>query len=236
MSRGTSEILTTAASARLLSLGLSRPTGEGLARLARLAEALGEEELAEAAAAADPEDLAAEYETLFGSDGRCPPYEGEYEPDPFRKTRQLADLAGFYRAFGAQAGGPEAERPDHAGCELEFLAFLALRRAECLERGDAAGADVCREAEDAFLRDHAGRWLPPFFADVEAVAESPVYRALARGGRRILVTELGKRGIEPVPSQEQRREPRSAVEADELTCGEACGTVAELSGHGLPLK
>ncbi len=229
MTAGDIDPLTTAAACRLLSLGLSRPDREGLLLLARLAGAVGEEELVEAAASADPDEAAAEHEALFGSDGRCLPYETDYEPDPFRRTRQLADLAGFYRAFGAQAGGPEAERPDHAGCELEFLAFLALRRSERGEAGDAVGVQVCAQAEEAFLRDHAGRWLPAFFADLEQAAACPLYRALARAGARLLAEELARRDLEVTAPA--RRAPAAGPVEDAMTCGDACGSAA-LTAHG----
>lgn len=228
------QALESAAWRRMLSLALARPTGEALARLERLAQTLGEEELAAAAAAADPQEVGGEYERLFGSDGVVPPYEGDYERDPFRRTRLLADVAGFYRAFGAEAAGPEGERPDHAGCELEFLAFLSLRRSECLEGKDAAGAAVCREAEEAFLRDHLGRWLPSFLAELEAEAEVPLYCALAKAGARLWARELAERGIDPPPARRWTRPRRSAVEEDELTCGNACA-VAALQAHGRPL-
>jgi len=32
-------------------------------------------------------------------------YEGSYEDDPFRQARQMSDIAGFCRAFGAGAHG-----------------------------------------------------------------------------------------------------------------------------------
>lgn len=227
MTSTAAELLTTAASRRLLSLGLARLDVGDLALLARLAQAVRERRLAAAAAAADPEELAGEHEALFGSAGACPPYEADYEADPFRRTRQLADVAGFYRAFGAEAGGPAGERPDHAGCELEFLAFLALRRADCLERGDPEGARACAEAEGAFLRDHAGRWLPSFFRDLARAAGGPFHRALAEAGARQVAADLARWGMEA--SFLPRRAP--AAEGDEIRCGPSCPPPA-LPGEG----
>ena len=111
---------------RLLSLGFARPSAESVAEVEALAEAVLElggglpaiEKLLGAIRASAPEDLEAESQALFGGTVAVAPYEGSYELDPVRQGRQLADVAGFYGAFGAEAHGPAAERPDHVGCEL----------------------------------------------------------------------------------------------------------------------
>lgn len=214
--------------ARLLSLGFGVPDEEALAELETIADGLLEREgtdekirvaLAEVRALAGSEELAAEYERLFEGAVLCPPYETSYEADPFRAARQLADVAGFYRAFGAEAQGPAAERPDHAGCELEFLAFLAAGRAAAEASGDRERAAIAAEVEDAFLRDHLGRWLPAFCRRVESEADG-FYAALARLGGLFVAGELERRGIDPEPLG--RRLPL-AVEADCMQCGGEAG-------------
>jgi TorA maturation chaperone TorD len=213
---------------RLLSIGFSPPDDEALGILRRLA-ALGavtvrDEGLAECLAdlehALQEEgllvELAPAYESLFGGAVRCPPYEGSYERDPIRSSRELADVAGFYRAFGASASGPAAERADHAGCELEFLSFLSVKRLASKEAGDAEAAAVCAEAETAFLRDHLGRWFPAFCMEVAKASDAFVYRLLAVTGERFLAAELARRGIEASPVRPRRH---TAVEGDEVTCG-----------------
>jgi len=218
----------TAALWRLLSLGFTAPTEETLAEMCVLAEALAElpdaaPELAELVSelhSTKVERLSAVYQGLHGGKVQVPPYEGSYELDPIRQGRQMADIAAFYRAFGAEAHGPAAERPDHVGCELEFLAFLELRRLAAVEEGDETGAEIVDEITTTFLGDHAGRWLPGFFATLyEAAAHSPVHRALAVLGAGALESELVRRGIEPAPLP--RSHARLAVEADTLECGAA---------------
>lgn len=210
------------ATARLLSLGFTAPDEETLAELRALAEGLAEREDAPpevdelvALLGTDARELAGEYQALFGGNVRVPPYEGSYEADPFRSARELADVAGFYRAFGADATGAAAERPDHAGCELEFLAFLAAKR---LTAATEEESETCRAAEDAFLRDHLGRWLGAFCRRVEAEG-TPFYASLARLGARFASEELERRGLEPEPLR-----PRlvTAVEGDSLECGGGC--------------
>jgi len=212
---------------RLLSLGFTAPTPETVAEVEALAAGLAEAEAAgdlgdlrSALCECGVDELAAEYQRLFGGAVLVPPYEGSYEADPIRQGRELADVAAFYRAFGAEAHGPAAERPDHVGCELEFLAFLELRRIAALEEGVEHAADVDDHVAATFLQDHAGRWLPTFFADVHAAcADKPVYRALAALGAAALDAELERRGITCTPLP--RRRGRLAVERDRFDCGAA---------------
>lgn len=212
-----------AAEWRLLSLGFTAPSEEIVRELEALAESLrdqGDEELGELLAAlrtTSADGLSAQYHALFGGSVRISPYEGGYELDPVRQGRELADVAAFYRAFGADADGPAAERHDHAGCELEFLAYLELRRLAALAEGDGEDAVLAEEIATAFLRDHAGRWLPAFFADIrETATEEQVYRLLAEHGTRFLRSELDRRGLEP--AHRRRRGQLHAVEEDAFDC------------------
>ena len=215
-----------AATGRLLSLGFAPPSDETLAEIDALADALvhtspGPELFAVGRALRmhHPDSHATQYARLFRGTVRVAPYEGSYELDPIRQGRQMADVAAFYRAFGAEAHGPHAERPDFVGCELEFLSFLELRRLTAIEARED-GVDVIEGIRDAFLADHAGRWLPTFFAEVarEAPAGS-LYAALAELGTRTLADELERRGVEPAPLPARSR--AAAVEADTFECGTA---------------
>ena len=212
------------ASWRLLSLGLATPSPDLLEEIDALAEGMalrpdapaGLEALRQAIAGSSPEAIAASQARLFGGKVEVAPYEGSYEDDPFRQARQMSDIAGFYRAFGAEAHGPAHERPDHAGCELEFLAFLGARRLAAEDAAHLDEVDLCGEVEEAFLRDHAGRWLPTFFRAVEKAAVDDFHAALGRVGAEAIEAELTRRSIEPEPLGPRAR--RLSVEADELAC------------------
>jgi TorA maturation chaperone TorD len=217
---------------RLLSLGFTSPSEETVAEVEVLADSLVEagappdvEDVLGAARESELEQLATQFAALFGGTVLVPPYEGSYEVDPIRQGRQMADAAAFYRAFGAEAHGPTVERPDFVGCELEFLSFLELRRLTAVE-AEEEGVDLVEEIGDAFLRDHAGRWLPTFFAEVgrEAV-NAPFYRALAALGARVIGEELSRRALEPSPLP--RRRTRSSVERDAFECGTGTSARAE---------
>ncbi len=209
---------------RVVSLGFAPPTDETLAEIETLAEALAEldpapelDALLEATRAVELDDVAAQFASLFRGNVLVAPYEASYEIDPIRQGRQMADVAAFYRAFGAEAHGPAAERPDFVGCELEFLSFLELRRLAAAEGGEEH-VDVIDGIRETFLVEHAGRWLPRFFAEVAAAAAgSPFYAALAAFGATTLEDELSSRGLEPSPLP--GRAARSSIEADTLECG-----------------
>jgi len=209
---------------RLLSLGFESPTDETIAEVETLADTLLEaggpaelEDVLLELARSGREELSADHAWLFGGTVRISPYEGSYELDPIRQGRQMADVAAFYRAFGAEAEGPTADRPDFVGCELEFLSFLELRRLVALEN-EEDGAELVDEIESSFLVDHAGRWLPTFFAAVvdEATA-APFFRALAELGLGVVEAELERRSLDPAPLPKRRA--RTSVEGDAFDCG-----------------
>ena len=221
-------------SRRLLSLALATPSPELLEEMDALAEGMeqlpeapaGLEALREALAGSSPEAIAASQARLFGGKVEVAPYEGSYEDDPFRQARQMSDVAGFYQAFGAAAHGPAHERPDHAGCELEFLAFLGARRLAAAEAARLDEVDLCLEVEEAFLHEHAGRWLPTFFRAVEKAAADDFHAALGRIGAEAVEAELSRRGIEPETLGPRAR--RLSVEADELECAAGSEPVTPL--------
>jgi TorA maturation chaperone TorD len=223
MSTAAYEGIGLAAAWRLLSLGFAAPTEERLAEVETLAETLFDleptRELADVLAAVrglDAVDASTGHVALFGGAVLVAPYEGSYEIDPIRQGRQMADVAAFYRAFGASPHGPAADRPDFVGCELEFLSFLELRRLAALEGDEDAG--IVDEIRDAFLTDHAGRWLPTFFSEVTSADEpTGLYRALAAYGSTVLDDELRRHRLEPSPPP--ARSVRSALDADTLECG-----------------
>ena len=222
--------LAAAGVARLLSMGFAPPVGDWADEAGALALALlGDPAAAPlheppaAVAAALPRsldelaDVATEYHRLFGGTVLCPPYEGSYAPDPFQQSRQMADVAGFYRAFGADAAGPAAERPDHIGCQLEFLAYLMVNRLQAEAAGREDEVAVCAGAEQGFLRDHLGRWLGPFCLEVQRQAHGDLYPALAALGQRFAVDELDRRHLHADPLVARRI--RTVVEGDEIVCG-----------------
>lgn len=110
--------------------------------------------------------LIKEYDHIFGLlvSGECPPYETEYCPQTFSvyRSHSMADIAGFYRAFGLEPSRKSPERHDHIVLELEFMAWLIAKTLYALEEGEEDNANLCREAQVNFFRDHFAWWTPAF--------------------------------------------------------------------------
>ncbi len=159
----------------------------------------------------------------------CPPYEGEYgQAHIFQQTQRLADIAGFYRAFGLEPATDVHERMDHISVELEFMQFLCRKEAYALEhRHEAAQRAQCREAQRKFLDQHLGTWAPGFAQRLARVAEGGLYGALAELLGAFLSAELREFDLQPQPLAVARF-PEPAPEGC-LGCGAAPG-VAGLQG------
>lgn len=129
-------------------------------------------------------DIVNEYVRVFGlvSCRECPPYETEYCPneDTFYRSQQLADVSGFYRAFGLQVSAGLRERPDYLPLELEFEAFLLMKARVAEASGGLEQVQVCRAARGAFFRDHLSWWAPSFALGVRRKAAGGLYYEAAR--------------------------------------------------------
>jgi TorA maturation chaperone TorD len=155
-----------------------------------------------------------EYERAFGllATSPHPPYETEYLPEKFafQRAQQLADVAGFYRAFGLQLSPEYPERPDHIVVELEFMAFLIGMERKAAE-GSLAEKNgriaVCCEAQRRFLQEHLVWWLPTFAKLLVHEHPGCFYAAVGRflaalvpAERTLLNVPPWKRPIEPARS------------------------------------
>jgi TorA maturation chaperone TorD len=110
-------------------------------------------------------ELAGAHARLFGHSvrGTCPPYELEYgRGEIIQQTAELADLAGFYAAFGLNLSESAFERADHVSVECEFMCVLCAKEAWGHEKGNRELVESCHDAQRQFLRDHLARWLPAF--------------------------------------------------------------------------
>lgn len=125
------------------------------------------------------EELEGEYNRLFAHLGstQCPPYETEYGFDNiYQKTEAMADISGFYAAYGLEVSTAKADRPDFLGTELEFMSFLSLKEVYALEHNEREHLETCRETQKKFLTDHLGRWVG-VFAKILSQSTSNVFYA-----------------------------------------------------------
>jgi len=169
----------------------------------------------------DRPDLESCHNALFSGSVACPAHETEYESDAFAKTHQLADVAGFYRAFGLEVSGARPTMPDFIATELEFMSLLCRKEALAVSRGWAEQAAVTAQAEADFLRDHLGRWVGALCGGIRReTADRPgaatFYRALAELCRLFVESEVTTFGVNPARLE---RQMTGASDAESAACG-----------------
>ena len=173
-------------------------------------------------------DRRAAHVRLFGhSRGLVCPFETEYGPEgAFRQPHELADIAGFYLAFGLTPSPGADERVDHAACECEFMGFLARKEAFALEslpggRGDGElteGLATIRGAARRFLRDHLGRIGRAFASALIREYPDGFHGALGVLLFRLLTHECRRFGLPPGPPGLELRPP--VPDETPMACGE----------------
>jgi TorA maturation chaperone TorD len=178
--------------------------------------------------ALDAAALAARHERLFGhtARGAVPAFETEYGVDgPFRGPQELADLGGYYRAFGLRPRSEPGGRGDHVGCECEFLDFLSRKEAYALEAGDPEMVETTRAAYRSFLRDHLGRFGRALAGRLAAADPAGPYGALAGLLRALIDAEAARVGV---PAGPEVLEVRSALADDvPMACGPGAGPACD---------
>lgn len=104
------------------------------------------------------------YQVVFGltMSKICPPYETEYceWKDPTHRAQRLADVSGFYCAFGLEPSRRVPERADNIALEIEFVAFLIEKLLSLRRTADRGSAE--HEAVWPVMRHVRGLWRPRF--------------------------------------------------------------------------
>jgi TorA maturation chaperone TorD len=151
-------------------------------------------------------DAVAEFDRVFGlvTLRECPPYETEHciNDDPFFRAQQLADAAGFYRAFGLTQSRIRPDRADHIALQLSFMAHLLMmeRLADSDER-----ASICADAAKRFFRDHIAWWVPSFARGLRKRAEGSLYALVADALAAFLPTERSRLAVKATQSPRRPR-------------------------------
>lgn len=141
----------------------------------------------------DLKAMANEYHLLFtaGQALETAPYETEYLPgEVFVKTRELADIVGFYRAFGLDISSELHDRPDHICVELEFMAMLYIKEAYAWDMDSTQNIEISMDARKKFLNDHIGIWMPSFCSSIESKSSMEFYTTLSKLALNFLKKEF----------------------------------------------
>ena len=134
---------------------------------------------AEAASLTQPEDVARNYSDLFTTRQQCKLDEAEYDKAIFNRYQRMADVGGFYRAFGFEPSGDAHQRPDFIGLELEFMQLLLIKRAYAMEQGWDDKAEACLDAEKEFLKEHLAWWVPAMCENLRGASTCAYFKQLS---------------------------------------------------------
>ena len=179
----------------------------------------------------DHDTLHGEWASLFGVEEglTVSPYQLTYLPGPLMTTvRQLADLRGFYEAFGLSIVEGYNDRADHICFLTEFASHLCGREAYLRMEGDREGVRVVVGAQRGFFEDHLGRWYWRF-ADEVSKRDDGFYAALGDLLATLVEAEIDRLDLEPdwVPDDPEVIEWTEDVFGDSgRSCG-GCGADAE---------
>ena len=149
------------------------------------------------------------HETAYGDAGRL-----------LGKATQLADISGFYLAFGLQPTPTDTHPEDHLTLELEFMSVLALTEAYASAERWPEQFEVTREAQVKFVQDHLGTWIDAMVEQLRACDPHPFYAPLGEAVQRLTRAEVARLHVTPVAISGQLTDPEMG--GDTLQCPRAC--------------
>ncbi|MCC6581737.1 MAG: molecular chaperone TorD family protein [Phycisphaeraceae bacterium] len=134
-------------------------------------------DLAAAVSAADRQAWSMEHHRLFEGATVCPLNQTAY----VRRDKGviLADLCGFYQAFGLQPRSDCGEKPDHLVTEMEFLSLLLVMLAQAMGADNREQYQVVEDAARRFAADHMAEWLAAVADHLRCTSGLTLYAALA---------------------------------------------------------
>ena len=167
------------------------------------------------------DEIRSEYISIFDhSKSLNPLYETEYGRErAMFKGNELADIAGFYRAFGFEIDSENGhEMLDHVSVELEFYSILKMKHLYLAEINDFEGCEIVFDGMKKFMECHLGRFVPAIL-EREGVKNSGFYNKVFVWINDLIEQECERINIKP----EKVKWISSQVETGDVCCG---GTVS----------
>lgn len=159
------------------------------------------------------------YEQTFGLvvSPACPPYETEYIPSKlsFQRSQALADVSGFYTAFGWMPSRETPERHDHLTLELEFMASLIAMERQAFESDHSdrvEHAETCLAAQRRFVAEHLSWWTPAF---ARLLAREVAGGFYATAGEFLVALVACERALFNLPALEREAVPSQVEPLDQ---------------------
>ena len=167
---------------------------------------------------ADEVSMAAEYSRLFLGNGPVSLHETAYG-DGRRiagRTHELADISGFYRAFGVEPSATNPDLPDHICTELEYYSLLLVKQAYAELRNQLVNRKVTEKAAKTFLEQHLGRWIGALVNNFREHSAASPYLELANALQAVVAAECRRLRVHPVLFE--GRLPHDVMQEESLVC------------------
>jgi len=123
------------------------------------------------------EKVKSEFVDIFGHtlSKQITPYALEHlkNSDVFFRTQKLADLNGFYKAFGMEV--ESIERADHISTQSEFLSFLLFKELIADQNNLFEEKEICNKALTDFQKEHFLDWVEMFSENMINYVEDEFY-------------------------------------------------------------
>lgn len=170
------------------------------------------------------DEIESEYLRVFDTGRLVSPYETEYLTEKTaRKPFELADIAGFYQAFGFDLNEEidNKEPVDHIAVELEFMALMRFKEDYAAKRSQKEKEAVTRDAGLKFLDSHLAPWGLIFCRRLGRIACDEFYKRIGELCASVLSLDCRRLGLDTECFQKDMDDERpcDATGGDGLACG-----------------
>ncbi len=170
---------------------------------------------------AHPSHLEGEYLHLFLTKASCPLHETAYGDgrSSLGRSTTLADISGFYTAFGFKITEDSPNLPDHLGTELEFYSLLLIKLAYAQQQHWGEPKRITQRALSTFLNEHLGCWTLAFIRTLREQTATPAWLSLGEVLDVLIRAECHLLKIQPMKLTSLIR--NDEMQAEELICPHA---------------
>ena len=128
------------------------------------------------------EKVKSEFVDIFGHtlSKEITPYALEHlkNSDVFFRTQKLADLNGFYKAFGMEV--ESIERADHISTQTEFISLLLLKELIAKENNLFEEKEICEKALIDFQNEQFLDWVEIFSENMINYVDEEFYKLVGQ--------------------------------------------------------
>ncbi|MEW6714909.1 MAG: molecular chaperone TorD family protein [Nitrospirota bacterium] len=168
-------------------------------------------------------DVKSEYLDIFDMGRKISPYETEYLTEKIsRKPFELADISGFYSAFGfgINEDMTNKESADHISVELEFMAIIALKEEYARGAKQKENENIVHDAGRKFLNDHLAKWGFYYCSQIQELEFGSFYKKLGSILESLLSIECDRYGLDAMSFKKKiERDVYDGVREEVLACG-----------------